>query len=438
MSDQYKRNSTCIFSYNKVDHEVTLTQAQLVQTFPLSRTTPIDKTMFTIGKNQDNDIVLFDEFVSGYHCKIEFRDSKFFLKDLQSTNGTFLNQQKVIEAELSHRAVLEVGKAKFNFNIQQTSKTVEPMTNQHYFCGMVSHDPAMKEVFGLIKSLEASNAPAFIHGATGTGKELVARAIHENSSRKSGRFIAVNCGAIAKELIESELFGHEKGSFTGAAAQREGLFELADGGTLFLDEIGELPLDLQPKLLRVLETGEIRRVGSSKNLNVNVRVIAATHRDLADEVRQQRFREDLYYRIYVLPITLPTLNDRRDDIPYLAEHFLNKAKTLSKAALDKLMAHTWPGNIRELKNTLERALVISHGKNEIEPAHIQYAQSTSKQPTTVSTAGATLEEIEKMAIIDALKRNHWKKTETAQKLGIAKSTLHEKLKKYGISEESSS
>jgi transcriptional regulator with PAS, ATPase and Fis domain len=429
-----RKAATCIFSYNQLDNELTLTQAQILQTYPISRINPLTKTTFTMGKNPDNDVVLFDEYVSAYHCKIEFLDSKFLIKDLGSTNGTFVRGQRVVEAYIDDGTPIELGRARFQFVVIKESQELNP-TDEDYFCGMVSKDPSMKEIFGLIQNLKHSDTPVLIQGETGTGKELVARAIHENSPRKSKRFISVNCGAIAKELIESELFGHEKGAFTGAVGTREGLFELAHGGTLFLDEIGELPLDLQPKLLRVLESGEIRRVGSSKNTLVDVRIIAATHRNLAQEIVNQNFREDLYYRIYVLPITLPPLRDRKSDIAFLVNHFLKSAKPLTEAALKKLLSHDWPGNVRELKNVVERALVISNGGPEIDEPHVKFAQVGSK--SSGRTSIVTLEEVEKLAIIDALHRNRWKKTQTAEKLGIAKSTLHEKLRKYGISDPDS-
>jgi len=423
---KFKNGSTKIFSYNKTQKELTLAEAKIVQSFPLTRTTPITKNTFTIGKDQNNDIVLFDEYASNYHCKIEFRDATFYIKDLNSTNGTYLNKHKIMEAALPDGALIEIGKSKFNFQVQQTSETIE--ANENYFYGMVSDHPSMKEIFALIRTLNSTSTPVLIQGETGTGKELIARSIHENSPRKSQRFISVNCGAIAKELIESELFGHEKGSFTGAAFQREGLFELASGGTLFLDEIGELPLDLQPKLLRVLESGEIRRVGSSKNINVDVRIITATHRNLSQEVRENRFREDLYYRIHVLPITLPALRERLTDIELLTLHFL-KTKHIDAQAMAKLSQHNWPGNIRELKNVLERAVLLS-GSEDISAKHIYFTNMPSK--TTTAAYATTLQEIERLAIIEALEKNQWKKTLTAQKLGIAKSTLHEKVKKYGI------
>lgn len=425
--------ATHIFTYDQACQELTRTEAVLTETHPLKREFPIGKNTFTVGKNKDNDVVIFDEYVSGYHFKIEFRDGKFFIKDLQSTNGTFLNQHQVVEAALSDNAMIEIGQTKFKFFAEQKKETVKPV-QKDYFFGMVSDHPSMKEVFGLIESLRNSNSTVLIQGETGTGKELIARALHENSPRQSGRFISVNCGAIAKELIESELFGHEKGAFTGAVNQREGLFELAHGGTLFLDEIGELPIDLQPKLLRVLETGEIRRVGGSKNIHVDVRVITATHRDLPREIAAQRFREDLYYRIYVLPIVLPSLRDRKSDIPALVRHFLAGKKDLHSEALAKLMSHHWQGNIRELKNVIERANLISGSSQLINSSHIVFA-NVATTPIAPAKTNMTLEEIEKIAIREALEKNRWKKTETAAKLGIAKSTLHEKVKKYGLYEQ---
>ena len=441
---------TKLLSYHEDTHELTLTEAVITQTAPIKRDYPINKTIFSIGKNPSNDIVVTDEFISSYHCKLEFRGNSFFLKDLQSTNGTTLNGQRVLEAIVKDKSVIEIGKAKFNFLIKQENKKDLPKIHENYFHGMVSGDKRMKEIFGLIESLEHIPSPVFIHGETGSGKELVARAIHDTSDRKSKQFITVNCGAIAKELIESELFGHEKGSFTGAVAQREGLFEQAHEGTIFLDEIGELPLELQPKLLRVLESGEIRRVGGTTNRNIDVRVITATHRNLADEMKAGRFREDLFYRIYVLAINVPSLRDRKNDIPLLVDHFLKQEKKLfgydskkevTSAAVEKLMVHSWPGNIRELKNVMNRAMALSRASHEIGVEHIQFPASSMSASMASSSSmtvenPVSLEEIEKNAIYKALEKNRWNKKLTATKLGIAKSTLHEKIKKYGITDAS--
>ncbi len=442
-NNEYKRNPTLVFSYHEKNHELTMAEASLNQTAPIQRNYTIEKNIFSVGKTAGNDVIVHDDYVSNFHFKIEFRQGRFFLKDLQSTNGTILNGQKTLEAELSHGSTIQIGKAKFNFECQQKSKSLEPLKSDKVFHGMISKDNSMRRIFSLIESLETSLSPVFIQGETRTGKELIARAIHETSFRKSGRFVTVNCGAIPKDLIESELFGHEKGAFTGASAQREGLFEQAHMGTIFLDEIGELPLELQPKLLRVLETGEIRRVGSSKNIQVDVRIITATHRSLVDEIQQQRFREDLFYRIFVLPIVLPPLRDRKEDVPLLIDHFLKSKKNfqnnleikISKEAVDKMCAHRWPGNIRELKNVTDRAIALSYGEKEIQPQHIQFAIPTAASAEAAPIQAQTLEDMEKIMIVKSLQENGWSKKDAAEKLGISRSTLHEKIKKYGITEE---
>ena len=230
---------------------------------------------------------------------------------------------------------------------------------------MVARSSAMREIFGLIERIAPTDATVLIEGETGTGKDMIARTIHALSRRKDAPFIVVDCGAVAGTLIESELFGHEKGSFTGAVAARQGAFELASGGTVFLDELGELSLDLQPKLLRVLEQRELRRVGGSKTIKVDLRVVAATRKDLRNEVEKGKFREDLYFRLNVVPITAPPLRDRREDVPILVEHFLEKLTPegaerpqLLESARQALYGHDWPGNVRELRNVLERALAL--------------------------------------------------------------------------------
>jgi DNA-binding NtrC family response regulator len=230
---------------------------------------------------------------------------------------------------------------------------------------MVGRSASMREIFGLIERIAPTDATVLIEGETGTGKDMIARALHTLSKRANAPFIVVDCGAVAGTLIESELFGHEKGSFTGAVAARQGAFELASGGTVFLDELGELSLDLQPKLLRVLEQRELRRVGGSKTLKVDLRVVAATRKDLRSEVEKGKFREDLYFRLNVVPITAPPLRERREDIPLLIQHFLTKlappgtpAPNLGDTTRAALMAHDWPGNVRELRNVIERAIAL--------------------------------------------------------------------------------
>jgi two-component system NtrC family response regulator len=303
----------------------------------------------------------------------------------------------------------------------------------------------------LVARVAASDSAVLVRGETGTGKELVARAIHEGSLRAAGPLVAVNCGALPEHLVESELFGHRKGAFTGADEHRAGLFEVADGGTLFLDEIGELPKALQPRLLRALESGEIRRVGDSHPITVDVRVVCATHRSLEDMVAQGAFREDLLFRINTFEVAIPPLRERLDDIPALVRHFVRKARpqtppeadVAEPAVLAALAAHQWPGNIRELANVIEHALVLCDGLPltvEHLPARLgalrprPAALSSPAAPALAAQAVAamppkavSLRELEMQAILQGLERNNGNKARTAEELGISLKTLYNKL-----------
>jgi transcriptional regulator with GAF, ATPase, and Fis domain len=299
----------------------------------------------------------------------------------------------------------------------------------------------MKDLFKNISKVAASGFPVLIEGETGSGKELVSRGIHECSGRKDSSFVVVNCGAISPELIESELFGHEKGAFTGATAQRRGAFEIAHGGSIFLDEIGELPLRLQPKLLRALEQKEIKRVGGNDSILVDVRVLAATNRNLRKEVSDRNFRDDLYFRISTITLSVPPLRDRREDILPIAIHFLSDvasranrpAPELSAPAAEFLSSHDWPGNVRELRNAIQRAVVMSDGPS-LGVRDFSFLQPTNPvSPAVVADHSLSRWEMsEKTNILNELSRQKGNKTRTARELGIAKSTLFEKLKKYGI------
>jgi two-component system nitrogen regulation response regulator NtrX len=283
-----------------------------------------------------------------------------------------------------------------------------------------------------------------ICGESGTGKELVARAIHQQSLRREKPFVEVNCAAIPEDLIESELFGHEKGSFTGATAKRRGKFEIGDGGTIFLDEVGDMSLRTQAKVLRVLEEQRFERVGGVESITVDVRVLAASNKDLEEEIRAGRFREDLYYRLNVVPLNVPPLRERGNDIPLLANHFLRefcaeygrREKTISASAMEVLKDYHWPGNVRELKNLIER-LIIMVSSNTISPQDIQ----SSLRPVTPTDVGRPLgegtlreagEQFEKDYILERLRENNWNISRTAEKLGIERSTLHRKMNDYGI------
>jgi DNA-binding NtrC family response regulator len=293
----------------------------------------------------------------------------------------------------------------------------------------------MLRVFQILDRIIDTHVPVLIHGQSGTGKELIARAIHFNGPRKAAPFISVNCGAIPESLLESELFGHVRGAFTGATTDREGLLPAADRGSLFLDEIGDMSLAMQTKLLRALQEGEVRPVGASEDRHVDVRIIAASHRDLGDEVAAGRFREDLYYRVNVVRINLPSLKERPDDIPVLAEHLLERCagelggvrKRLTPDAIEALMKFDWPGNVRELENLLKNAAVLSTGA-EIKASDFPISTSTSR--VTEATDTLNLAELERQAIHRALNVSKGNKKKAAELLGIARLTLYRKLKGY--------
>ena len=309
------------------------------------------------------------------------------------------------------------------------------------FGQMVGSTPAMQRIFQLIRTLASENTPVLIQGESGTGKELIARAIHQQSPRKNRPFIKVNCGALNDNLLESELFGHEKGSFSGAIRQHKGRFELADGGTLFLDEIGDVSPALQVKLLRVLQEKEFERVGGEKTLHVDVRIIAATNRNLEDLIANGRFREDLYYRLNVVPIHVPPLRQRKEDIPLLVDYFLRQlnrrrhiVKRFESNANEIFKAYNWPGNIRELQNVLERLHIIS--ATEVIPTQLVAAQLSGAPASFTDFQGLSLDEalyhFEKNLIIEALKKANGVKHRAAKLLGIGTSALYYKLEKFGL------
>ena len=332
-----------------------------------------DQSTINLGAMDDNDLVVDDETVSRYHCKIYQDENSYIVQDLGSTNGTFVNRVRIKEAYLKPGCTVGIGNTELKFQSLDERMDILP-ANRSSFGDIIGKNIRMREIFGILEKIAPTGVTVVIEGETGTGKEVVAKTIHNSSKRTKMPFVVFDCGAVPENLIESELFGHEKGSFTGAIVSRQGLFEMAQGGTIFLDELGELSLDLQPKLLRALEQREIRRVGSNKAIKVDVRVVAATNRNLEEEVKAGRFREDLYYRLSVVRLILPPLRDRREDIPLLIKHVLKtcgfnrdgegniKIKGISRDALDCLMNYNWPGNVRELLNVIERA--CSFAENE--------------------------------------------------------------------------
>jgi DNA-binding NtrC family response regulator len=307
---------------------------------------------------------------------------------------------------------------------------------------IVGDSPALRRVLALAAQVAPTDSTVLIQGETGTGKELVARAIHDRSPRRERPLVRINCAALPRDLVESELFGHEKGAFTGAVQQRRGRFELADGGTLLLDEVGELPLEAQAKLLRVLQEHEFERVGGARSLRADVRVIAATNRDLQAQIAAGDFRSDLYYRLNVFPIAMPPLRERRDDIPRLVQHFAAKAarklgKTLegiAPAFIEQASAYDWPGNIRELENLIERAMIMSDG-TRLDATELFSKASPSDKASPAAQADATLEEIERAHIRRVLERTRWAiegERGAARLLGLNPSTLRGRLRKLGI------
>jgi len=315
------------------------------------------------------------------------------------------------------------------------------LSRQYRFHDLASKNPRMAEIFELVKEIASQRSTVLVQGESGTGKELVARAIHFSGDRGERPFVAVSCAALAETLLESELFGHEKGSFTGAVAQRKGKFELADGGTLFLDEIGDVSPKLQVDLLRVLQERRFFRVGGSGEISVDVRVIAATHRDLAADVREGRFRDDLYYRLNVINIRLPPLRERIEDVPLLAQEFLDRlshelgrgVSGISEEALRLLMDHAWPGNVRELENAVERALVTCKS-GVLGAEDFAFLSRPAGRPGEGAPLppGLTLQEMEKEYVAATLARLQGNVKAAAEALGIDRSTLYEKIRKYGI------
>ena len=295
----------------------------------------------------------------------------------------------------------------------------------------------MKQVLDTIKLVAPTDLTVLVEGESGVGKELVANAIHQKSSRHERPFIAINCGVLQESLLESELFGHEKGAFTGAHADHQGLFEIADGGTLFLDEVGEMGQDLQVKLLRVLERSEFRRVGGHKLIHVDVRVVAATNKRLADEVKEGRFREDLYYRLNVVHVAVPPLRERRDEIPDLVRGFLRghtrkglPEKRISDEAIETLKGYRWPGNVRELKNLIERSVILARGE-VIEPRDLpQTLFETDAAPAPSDEGDVPLADVERRHILKVLRRHNGNKVRAAKILGINVKTLYNKIKNY--------
>ncbi|REG27927.1 DNA-binding NtrC family response regulator [Archangium gephyra] len=407
-----------------------------------------DKERLRCGAHPTNDLVLAeDRTASRHHFEIINTERGWLLVDLNSTNGTFLDGRRIERAYLSAGAQIRAGSSTLTFAPIDEEVTVEP-DREGELCGLVGQSVKMRQVFALIKKIAPMDVSVIIGGETGTGKELVARAIHELSGRKKGPMVVLDCGAIPPNLIESELFGHEKGSFTGAMAARPGAFERAHGGTIFLDELGELRLDLQPKLLRVLENREVRRVGGNDTLEVDCRVIAATNRDLPKEIAAGNFREDLFFRLSVINLQLPPLRERREDIPLILKRGLadpevmarHGRKRISPEALSLLMAYAWPGNVRELMNVLSHVLAFSDGE-EVLPEHlpprVRGQQREGPLPfnehlTFKDAKEQLLENFEREYVTSVLTRCEGNLSRAARESGLHRKSIERLVKKYQL------
>ncbi len=402
-----------------------------------SPTKPQQRTLIsefmTLGSDSSCNYQLVN--AEARHARIEYINQKFILRDLRSKQGTFINNQRITEAPLSEGDLIQLGgdEAIFSFLSELPALNFDLKSkNENWNLKLQRMASAAKTDFSVL-----------ILGASGTGKEVLANAIHKSSDRAMGPLVSVNCSALTETLIESELFGHIKGSFTGALADRKGAFEAARNGTLFLDEIGDLPLNLQAKLLRALENSEIRPVGSDQTIKTDVRILAATHQNLIEKIRNGQFRADLYYRLNVLNIETPTLFERMEDFEEIMYSFAKQLRVrFSFLAIERLKKHPWPGNIRELKNTVARACA-HFPKQTIEVEHVesildklslvadnQVIQSSSQEPLSL------IKEMEKQMILKKLAANKGNQRVTAAELGLPKSTLHDRLKTYNIDPKS--
>ncbi len=426
----------------------------------------VSKSRITVGRSDENDVVLPDKFVSRLHCVIEKRDGKYVLNDL-SANGTYLDKTRVEKtAPLPLKCSIGIYPYVLNCTFHPDESTApiespqarasapptrpEPSsaaTLQYHFGLLVGDSPSMRSVYATIRKMADSSATVLIRGENGSGKELVAKAIHRSGSRRDRPFITLNCAAIPEALIESELFGYEKGAFTGASAMKKGKIEEGNGGTLLLDEIAELSPPAQAKLLRFLQDHTLTRLGGTKELPVDIRVLAATNQDLEAAVRENRFRSDLYFRIRVVQIDLPPLRDRKEDIPLLIQHLFQKLSleqhlpnppTLTSLARSRLTMYHWPGNVRQLENVLYSAIVTTQPPYLIDEGNLDlqtglYAPSGSD--ATVSTArpaGTGFDETARQTLLSVMERFGWNTAKAAEALKVSRGTIYYKLKKYKI------
>jgi DNA-binding NtrC family response regulator len=392
----------------------------------------------SFGTGPQCSLVLTDKAVSRKHLEAALAGDEVVVTDCGSTNGSWIQGSRFDKISIGFGAEFKLGRTVIKFLPDEEVVEPEPSA-QSAFGSIVGADTKMRQMFTLLEDVAATNATVLIEGETGTGKELIAEEIHAHSPRKDGPFVVFDCGSVPRELIESMLFGHVKGSFTGAITDRRGAFAEAHGGTIFLDEIGEMALDLQPSLLRVLDKRAVRKVGSNTYEKIDVRVVAATNRDLRAEVAKKAFREDLYYRLAVIRVSVPPLRERGSDIPLLIQHFVSsfgQGLTVTQDDMARLVRHSWPGNVREIRNVIERACLLARGSSiNLEDALVSEAAPSLGIRTDLpfkEAKGQLVEMFEREYIEDLMRRHKMNLSAAAREAQIDRKHLRELIRKYGL------
>ncbi len=397
-----------------------------------------------VGTASDNDLVLADETVSQHHFEIVVTERGALVRDLDSTNGTLVDDHRVGAVYLDTAAVIVVGDTRLRWTVLSDAVEI-PLSRATNFGDLLGHGPAMRAAFAVLERAARTDATVLVLGESGTGKELAARALHGASQRSDGPYVVFDCGAVTASLVESQLFGHARGAFTGAVDARPGVFEEADGGTLVLDEIGELPLELQPRLLRVLETRTVQRLGEHKTRTVDVRFVASTNRNLVEEVRAGRFREDLYFRLSVITVRMPPLRERREEVPRLARHFASRLSgdrlvDVPADVMALLSGHDWPGNVRELRNVIERFATL----HDLDPRVLLGPRMGGVEEAAPKGPVASLDipfHEAKARFVDAFERDYLGRlleahggnvSEVARVAGISRQSCYRLMQKHGI------
>ena len=400
----------------------------------------LERGSLLVGSGTVNDLVLTDPRVSRSHLELRLREGGLQVRDLGSTNGTYEGSTRITDSILEGAAVLRLGDTRLA--VEPAHRDLPIDTSADRLGSLVGRSPPMRQLFGTIKQISKSDVGVLLEGETGTGKEELAEQIHEHSVRHERPFVVVDCGALAAGLVESELFGHVRGAFTGAVANRDGAFEAADGGSIFLDEIGELPQDLQPKLLRALEQRQVRRVGGNKVSDVDVRVIAATSRDLSEAVAGGAFRPDLFYRLAVVRLRVPPLRERLEDLPLivrtLVQRIAGRELVIPDVVVEQLAKHHWPGNVRELRNVLSHAIAVRPDSDILELPALPTggvdltAPSDSEIGDYREAKKHAVAQFEVQYLARLLERHEWNVSAAAREAGVDRNYLHRLIKRHGL------